>query len=147
VAVINQTMQDQLFPHESAIRHHFGIGEDPAHGNDIACIGIYGLLTYSVRRRTNEIGIRLALGAQSNTLLWMVLRESVVLLLIGLAMGIPVALATTGILRKMLFQLSPNDPFAFTAAGLIVAAMTLLAAWHPARRATRVDPMQALRCD
>ena len=113
----------------------------------IACIGIYGLLTYSVMRRTNEIGIRLALGARSRALLWMVLRESVVLLVLGLAIGIPVALATTGILRKMLFQLSPDDPLAFTAGGLIVAAMTLVAAWYPARRATRVDPMQALRCD
>ncbi|WP_263350783.1 ABC transporter permease [Acidicapsa acidisoli] len=113
----------------------------------LACIGIYGLLSYSVLRRTNEIGIRLALGAQSRALLWMILRESVVLLALGLAAGIPIALASTGILRNLLYQLSPGDPSTFAASVVIVTAMTLLAAWLPARRATKVDPMIALRCD
>jgi predicted permease len=113
----------------------------------LACIGIYGLLSYSVLRRTNEIGIRLALGAQSSTLLWMVLRESVVLLVLGLAAGLPIAIGTTRVLRDLLYQLSPNDPWTFTGAALVIAAMTLIAAWLPARRATQVDPMVALRCD
>jgi predicted permease len=113
----------------------------------LACLGIYGLLSYSVVRRTNEIGIRLALGAQSNSLLWMVLRESLVLLILGLAAGVPIALGSTGVLRHLLFDLSPNDPWTFAASVVIVAAMTLLAAWLPARRATKVDPMVALRCD
>ena len=113
----------------------------------LACIGIYGLLSYAVLRRTNEIGIRLALGAQTRTLRWMVLRESIVLLTIGLALGLPIALASTGILRNLLYQLSPSDPWTFAASVLIVAAMTILAAWLPARRATKVDPMVALRCD
>ena len=113
----------------------------------LACIGIYGLLSYSVLRRTNEIGIRLALGAQTSTLLWMVLRESLLLLAIGLAVGVPIALVSTGLLTKLLYQLSPTDPWTFAASAIIVAAMTLLAAWLPARRATRVDPMVALRCD
>ena len=113
----------------------------------LACIGIYGLLSYSVLRRTNEIGIRLALGAQTNTLRWMVLRESLLLLTIGLALGIPIALTSTGILRKLLYQLSPTDPWTFVLATIVIAAMTLVAAWLPARRATKVDPMVALRCD
>ena len=113
----------------------------------LACIGIYGLLSYSVLRRTNEIGIRLALGAPSSTLLWMVLRESVVLLALGLAVGLPIAIATTRILRDLLYQLSPNDPWTFAGSAMVIAAMTLLAAWLPARRATQVDPMVALRCD
>ena len=113
----------------------------------LACIGIYGLLSYSVLRRTNEIGIRLALGAQTGTLLWMVLRESLLLLTIGLALGVPIALTSTGILRKLLYQLSPTDPWTFAASIAIVAAMTVLAAWLPARRAAKVDPMVALRCD
>jgi predicted permease len=113
----------------------------------LACIGIYGLLSYSVLRRTNEIGIRLALGAQTSTLLWMVLRESLLLLTLGLVLGVPIALTSTGILRKLLYQLSPTDPWTFTLSAVVVAAMTLLAAWLPARRATKVDPMVALRCD
>ena len=113
----------------------------------LACIGIYGLLSYSVLRRTNEIGIRLALGAQSRTLLWMVLRESVVLLALGLALGLPIAIGTTRILRDLLYQLSPNDPWTFAGSAIVIATMTLLAAWLPARRATKVDPMVALRCD
>jgi predicted permease len=113
----------------------------------LACIGIYGLLSYSVVRRTNEIGIRLALGAQTGNLLWMILRESVVLLVLGLVIGVPTALATTGVLRNLVYGLSPNDPATFAASIAIVAAMTLLAAWLPARRATKVDPMEALRCD
>ena len=113
----------------------------------LSCIGIYGLMSYAVLRRTNEIGIRLALGAQSGALLWMELRESLVLLGLGLAIGLPVTLGSTGILRSQLYQLSPVDPVALCVAVVAVALMTMLAAWLPARRATRVDPMVALRCD
>jgi len=113
----------------------------------LACIGIYGLLNYSVARRTSEIGIRLALGAQTRTLLWMILRESILLLILGLVVGIPIALSSTSILKSQLYELSPLDPVAITTAIVIVAAMTLFAAWLPARRATKVDPMVALRCD
>ena len=113
----------------------------------LSCIGIYGLLSYSVARRTSELGIRLALGARSHTLIWMILRESVVLLAIGLAIGIPVALSSTRILKGLLFELSPLDPSALTIAIAAVACMTLAAAWLPARRATRIDPVQALRTE
>jgi predicted permease len=113
----------------------------------LACIGTYGLLSYSVARRTSELGIRLALGAQSRMLLWLVLRESLVLLAIGLAIGIPISLSSTRILKSLLYQLSPLDPVAITGAIVAVAVMTLAAAWLPARRATRINPIQALRAE
>ncbi|HTB98263.1 MAG TPA: ABC transporter permease [Terracidiphilus sp.] len=113
----------------------------------LACIGIYGLLSYSVARRTSELGIRLALGAQSRTLLWLVLRESILLLALGLAIGIPIALSSTRILATLLYQLSPLDPAAIVIAIVTVTLMTLAAAWLPALRATRIDPLQALRTE
>jgi predicted permease len=113
----------------------------------LACIGIYGLLSYSVVRRTSELGIRLALGAQSHTLLWLILRECILLLGIGLAVGIPVSLSSTRILKSLLYQLSPVDPTAIAIAIASVACMTVAAAWLPARRATRIDPSQALRTE
>jgi predicted permease len=113
----------------------------------LAAIGLYGVMSYNVVRRTNEIGIRLALGAQTPTVRWMILRESLLLLVIGLSLGLPLALAATPILKQQLFGLSAVDPATFAVAILVVAGMTLVAAWLPARRATRVDPMEALRCD
>lgn len=113
----------------------------------LACIGIYGLLSYSVARRTSELGIRLALGARSGMLLWMILRESILLLVLGLAIGIPVSLGSTRILKSLLFELSPLDPMAISTAIVAVVVMTIAAAWLPARRATRIDPMQALRTE
>ena len=113
----------------------------------LACIGIYGLLSYSVARRTAELGIRLALGAQSFALRWLILRECILLLLLGLAIGIPVALSSTRILKTLLYQLSPLDPVSIASAIAAVTCMTLVAAWIPARRATRIDPTQALRTE
>jgi predicted permease len=113
----------------------------------LACIGIYGLLSYSVARRTSELGIRVALGAQSLNLLWMVLRECVLLLLVGLAIGVPLALSSTRVLKSLLYDLSPLDPVSISIAIAAVVCMTIAAAWLPARRATRIDPMQALRTE
>ena len=113
----------------------------------LACIGIYGLLSYSVARRTSEFGIRLALGARPHMLLWMILRECILLLVLGLALGVPVALSSTRILKSMLYELSPLDPTAISIAIAAVTAMTVAAAWLPARRAAKIDPMQALRAE
>jgi len=113
----------------------------------LAAIGLYGVMNYNVVRRTNEIGIRLALGAQTPTVLWMILRESLVLLGIGVAVGLPLALASTVVVKNQLFGLSRVDPATFAIAIAVVSGMTVFAAWLPARRATRVDPMEALRCD
>jgi predicted permease len=111
----------------------------------LACIGLYGVMTYNVMRRTNEIGIRLALGAQTTRVMWMVLKESLVLLAIGISLGIGATLAAGHYLQTMLFGLKPSDPQTLVEAVFVIVAVTLLAAWFPARRATRVDPMVALR--
>lgn len=113
----------------------------------LACIGTYGLLSYSVARRTSELGIRLALGAQSSMLLWLILRECLLLLVFGLAIGIPVCLVSTRILKSLLYELSPLDPMALSTAIITVVVMTIAAAWLPARRATKISPIQALRAE
>ncbi|UWZ82386.1 ABC transporter permease [Occallatibacter riparius] len=113
----------------------------------LACIGIYGLLSYSVARRTSELGIRVALGARSGALLWMILRESLLLLALGLTVGASVAVGSTRILKSLLYELSPLDPMAMAISIAVVAVMTLAAAWLPAHRATRIEPMQALRTE
>jgi predicted permease len=113
----------------------------------LAGIGLYGVMSYSVVRRTNEIGIRIALGARRGNVQWMVLRESLVLLAIGLAVGIPAAIGAGRLVQSQLYEMSGSDPIALGCAVLIIAAVTLLAAWLPARRATKVDPMVALRCE
>jgi predicted permease len=113
----------------------------------LSCIGIYGLVSYSVARRTTELGIRLALGAQSHALLWLVLRECIFLLVLGFAIGIPVALSSTRILKSLLYQLSPLDPTAIAIAIAAVACITVAAGWLPARRASKINPMQALRTE
>ena len=113
----------------------------------LAAIGLYGVMSYNVVRRTNEIGIRLALGAQSPAVLWMILRESLFLLAIGVALGLPLALASTRVVKQQLFGLSALDPMTYAIAIAVVSGMTMLAAWLPARRAAKVDPMVALRCD
>jgi ABC-type antimicrobial peptide transport system permease subunit len=113
----------------------------------LAGIGLYGVMSYSVVQRTNEIGIRIALGAQNGNVLWMVLRESLMLLGGGLALGLPLSLGGLRLLQSQLFELSASDPLTVAGSVLIIAAVTLLAAWLPARKATKVDPMEALRCD
>ena len=113
----------------------------------LAAIGLYGVISYGVVRRTNEIGVRIALGAPSGNVLWMVLRESLILLAIGLAVGLPLALGGLRFMQSQLFELSAFDPLTMVGSVLIIATVTVVAAWLPARRATQVDPMVALRCD
>lgn len=111
----------------------------------LAAIGLYGVMAYAVTRRTVEIGIRLALGADRASVLWMVLRQSLWMVALGLLIGIPSALALTGLVRTSLFGIAPTDPVSFAAAALVMAVVGAIAAWLPARRAARVDPMIALR--
>ena len=113
----------------------------------LAAIGLYGVMSYNVVRRTNEIGIRIALGARTRAVQWMILSESLLLLAVGVGLGLPLTLLATKYIKDQLFGLSALDPMTFTVALIVVSAMTLLAAWLPARRATKVDPMVALRCD
>lgn len=111
----------------------------------LACIGLYGVMSYSVVRRTNEIGIRVALGAARGDVLRLVLRETMLLVTLGIGIGLPVALASTRLIRSQLFDLEPNDPLTICAAMLTMFAVCALAGYLPARRASRVDPMVALR--
>jgi predicted permease len=111
----------------------------------LSCIGIYGLISYIVSRRTNEIGVRMALGAARSQVLWMVMRESLWLVTLGILIGVPVALASERLVSTMLFGLRPNDPLTLLAGVAMLLAVATLAGYLPARRASRVDPMIALR--
>jgi len=113
----------------------------------LAVIGVYGVKAYSVARRTREIGIRMALGAQSRTVLWMILREGFVMVASGVGLGLLLALGTGKIVSAILFQVSATDPFAFTVAPALLMISALLATWLPARRATKISPMTALRTE
>jgi predicted permease len=111
----------------------------------LCAIGLYGVMTYSVVRRTSEIGVRIALGAPAAGVLWMVIKESMWLLGIGIALGVPASLAASRAIRSGLFGLSPSDPSTLIAAVTVIAAVTIIAAYLPARRATRINPIIALR--
>jgi predicted permease len=113
----------------------------------LAIVGVYGVKAYSVARRTREIGIRMALGAQREEVQWMIVREGIVMLGGGVAIGLLLAAATGRILSGMLYQVGALDPIAFSTAPLLLGAATLVATWLPARRATRISPMTALRAD
>ena len=111
----------------------------------IACVGLYATTAYAVARRTNEIGIRMALGARSGGVIWMVLRDVCALATIGVAISIPVATSASNLIESFLFDMQPNDPRALSLAVAILLTAALLAGYAPARRASRVDPIVALR--
>jgi len=111
----------------------------------IAAIGIYGVMAYRVAQRTQEIGIRMALGAPQGAVLRMVVGQGVRLTVVGLAIGLAAALGVTRLMASILFGVNPSDPPTFASVAMILAASALLASWVPAWRASRVDPMVALR--
>jgi predicted permease len=111
----------------------------------LTSIGVYGTMAYAVRRRTRELGIRMALGAGKDSVRWMVLRQALALVLAGVAIGIPVAAAATRLIASLLFGLTASDPVTIAGAIVGMVATAALAAWIPARRATQVDPLVALR--
>jgi putative ABC transport system permease protein len=113
----------------------------------LSVVGLYGVKAYSVARRTREIGIRMALGAQRAAVQKMILREGAAMLAMGLVLGFLLAVATGKLVSSMLYQVSSLDPIAFTVAPVVLAAAGLLATWLPARRATRISPMAALRTE
>ena len=113
----------------------------------LACAGLYGLLAYAVSRHGREIGVRIALGARPASVLWMVQRESLVLAAIGIVAGLAAALALGRFVQTMLFQVTPADPLALTAASLVMLLVASGAAYLPARRAASVDPVVALKRD
>jgi predicted permease len=111
----------------------------------LACIGLYGVISYTVARRTSEIGIRLALGATPAGMLWMVLKESAAMVLTGIAIGVPASFAVSRLISKLFFGVSPVDPLTILCAAVLMMTVASLAAVLPARRASRVDPLVALR--
>ena len=111
----------------------------------LACVGLYGVMAYSVARRTSEIGIRMALGADGARIVGTILRESALLILAGVALGLPVAITAARMISSRLYGLKPADPLTIVGAIILLTAVTGLASYIPARRATKVDPLVALR--
>jgi putative ABC transport system permease protein len=111
----------------------------------LAAIGIYGVIAYSVTQRTREIGIRMALGAQKTQMLGMVLRQSMMLVVLGIAIGFIVALVSTRVLKSLLYGVGANDISIYAVVIMLLSLAALLASYLPARRAMKVDPMVALR--
>jgi ABC-type antimicrobial peptide transport system permease subunit len=111
----------------------------------LASLGLYGVMAYAVARRTREIGIRLALGASAGNVLWLVLRETMLVLIVGIAIGLPAALGAAQLIEGLLFGLTPADPLTIILATLVMIVISAVAGYLPARRASRVDPMVALR--
>jgi predicted permease len=111
----------------------------------LASIGLYGLMAQGVTRRTNEIGIRMALGARAGSIAWLVLRETLMLVVVGLMIGVPVALLASRLVSAQLFGMGPVDPITLTGSAVVLMVAALIASYLPARRATRVDPLVALR--
>ena len=113
----------------------------------LTIIGLYGVMSYSVAQRTNEIGIRMALGAQTRDVLGLIVKDGLKLVFMGLVLGISGALALTRVLATLLFGVATRDPMTFVAIAVLLSIVAMLACYIPAWRATRVDPLEALRCE
>jgi macrolide transport system ATP-binding/permease protein len=111
----------------------------------MACVGLYGTMSYNVARQVGEIGIRMALGAQRGAVVWMVLRRVLLLAAVGLAISVPVALSASRVVKSFLFETEPNDPGTLALAGVVLVGAAIVAGYAPARRASRIDPLAALR--
>ncbi len=111
----------------------------------IACVGLYGTMSYNVTRQAGEIGTRMALGAQRSAVVWMVLRRVLILAAVGLAISVPAALSASRLVKSFLFETQPNDPGTLVLAGVVLLSAAILAGYAPARRASRIDPLAALR--
>jgi ABC-type antimicrobial peptide transport system permease subunit len=111
----------------------------------LAAIGLYGVMAYVVARRTREIGIRMALGANRGSVMWMVMKEVLLLAAIGVTIGLASAWGLTRLVESQLFEVKPSDPLTLAAAALGIAGVALMAGFMPARRASGIDPTRALR--
>jgi ABC-type antimicrobial peptide transport system permease subunit len=111
----------------------------------LAVIGLYGVMAYMVARRAREIGIRMALGAQTGNMVWLVMREVLVLVIAGVVVGLPAAYGLTRLIQAQLYGVEPNDPASMAAATLLLSVVALMAGYIPARRAAACDPAGVLR--
>jgi len=111
----------------------------------LACIGLYGVMAHGVVRRTKEIGIRMALGAERGRIVWMVMRETILLVLVGITIGVPIALGAARLISNQLFGLNPADPLSLIVAAFVLTGVACLAGFLPARKASKVNPLIALR--
>jgi len=147
--IANVATMDQLLA-ESVAQPRFRamlLGVFAALALVLASVGIYGVISYSVTQRTHEIGIRMALGAQARDVSKTVIREGLALALIGVAIGLASSLVLTRLMESLLFEVSTTDQGIFAAVAALLFAVAVLACWIPARRASRIDPMAALRCE
>jgi putative ABC transport system permease protein len=111
----------------------------------LAMAGVYGVMAFAVSQRSNEIGLRMALGASAGSVLRLILRQALICASLGLALGLAAAFAGTRLLTSMLFQVQPNDPWVYLAVAVLLGLVTLVASYVPARRAAKIDPLTALR--
>jgi putative ABC transport system permease protein len=111
----------------------------------LAATGIYGVMSYSVAQRTHEIGVRMALGARRSTVLALIIREGMLLVVVGLAIGLAGAFALTRVMSSLLFGVTAKDPITFVVVAILLSLVALIACYVPAQRATRIDPLEALR--
>lgn len=113
----------------------------------LAAIGLYGVMAYTVARRTREIGVRMALGAARSDVIWLVMKDALLLIVIGIGVALPLAAALTRLVKAQLYGITPNDPISLISATVVIFSVALIAGYVPARRATTIDPMRALRWD
>ena len=140
----------EQFISESSFRRRFDtvlLGIFAALALLMSGVGIFGVISYSISQRKHEIGVRMALGAKPRDVLRLVVRQGMILTLIGVLAGLATAVAVTRVLSSLLYGVRPTDPLTYAGVSLLLASVAFLASYVPARRATKVDPFVALRCE